>query len=493
MFPIRLGTGAEFTALRDALLACDYTEAAICSRFKISCVPEFPTEGPAVTSEEPADTLGLLVRLFLEGGAISSSAASRLPMAALEPLGLVRPLGERILGTVMLYPTRGLHIASDRSRPVGNEELLSDVVYPAIVPNTALFLDYVPPGKCDAFLDLCAGTGIAALVAAQKDAAHAWAFDITARATHFAEFNRRLNDIPNVTACEGDLYAPAGGQTFDRIVAHPPYLPVYRPHYLFDSGGQDGEQVVRRMVEDLPGYLRPGGKFYALTMGSDRERPFEHRLRQWLGAAAPDFDIALLVRKTMSASAYAADVVVLQKGSADDIAGWRELFEQWDVRALVYGVVVIQRRTGDRPVFTVRRDVGPKTGPAECAWLVDWATAALDASKVLPMKPRARDNVSLKVEHRFSGGEWQPESYRLVSEYPFRATMKCESWAPHLLTIANGSHTIQELLAQLKSSEALPQTVAPIEFAPVVAAMICSGFLEVDEFKLPVANTADAR
>jgi hypothetical protein len=246
------------------------------------------------------------------------------------------------------------------------------------------------------------------------------------------------------------------------------------------------------MVEDLPGYLRPGGQFFALTMGSDREKPFEHRLRQWLGAAAPDFDIAFLVRKTISASAYAADVVVLQKGSADDIAGWRELFEQWDVRALVYGVVVIQRRTGDRPVFTVRRDVGPKTGPAECAWLVEWATAALDASKVLPMKPRARDNASLKVEHRFAGGEWQPESYRLVSEYPFRATMKCESWPPHLLTIANGSHTIQELLDQLKSSEALPQTVASIEFAPVVAAMICSGFLEVDEFKLPAANTADA-
>jgi hypothetical protein len=77
MFPIRLGSDAEFTALREALLGWEYTEAAICSRFKISCVPDFPTEGPAVTNEELADTLGLLVRLFLEGGAISSSAASR--------------------------------------------------------------------------------------------------------------------------------------------------------------------------------------------------------------------------------------------------------------------------------------------------------------------------------------------------------------------------------------------------------------------------------
>src|SRR5439155_22250135 len=117
----------------------------------------------------------------------------------------------------------------------------------------------------------------------------------------FADFNRRINGISNFVASAGDLYEPAGGLTFDRIVAHPPYVPVYRPQLIFDSGGQDGEQIVRRIIEGLPRYLRPGGRFTALTMGSDRgdsdqgrsdrDHPFEHRLREWLGSREAEFDV----------------------------------------------------------------------------------------------------------------------------------------------------------------------------------------------------------
>lgn len=489
MFPILLGSDAEFSALRDALLACDYTEAAICSRFHIHRVSELRLEGsPAPDTCGLNDVVRLLVHLLIEGAALQPSSASPLPIRELESLGLVTVHPDRIVANVLLYPTRHLYIVSDRTRPAEGDPLLDDIVYPAIVPNTDLFLDHLPPGANDAFLDLCAGTGIAALVAAQSGARHAWAFDITARSTHFAEFNRRLNALPNVTAAEGDLYQPAaddtGDQTFDRIVAHPPYLPVYRPRFVFDSGGQDGEQIVRRIVEGLPRYLRPGGKFFALTMGSDRDQPFEHRLRDWLGADAGEFDVAFIVRKTISPHDYSADAVLMHKGSLQDIAGWRDLFAEWGVRSLAYGFVVIQRRQRDRAVFTVRHDSGPKTGPAECAWLIEWTTAALDTQKLLAMKPHARDNASLRVEHRFAAGAWNPESYRLASEYPFSSTMNIEPWAPHLLTIANGTSTIRKLLDQLKSAGGLPDSVEPEEFARVVAAMVSAGFLEVDECKI---------
>jgi SAM-dependent methyltransferase len=447
MFPIRLGTDADFTALREALRAC---EAAL---------------------QQPA-----AVRLFIDGATIDRSAVSSLPIPELETLGLISTVADRIVANVMLYRTRGLLIVSDRNQPKENDSSPppEDIVYPANIANTCLFLDHIPPGTSDAFLDLCAGTGIAALAAAQSGATHAWAFDITARSTHFAEFNRRLNGISNVTPARGDLYEPAGDQTFDRIVAHPPYLPVYRPRFVFDSGGQDGEQIVRRIVEGLPKYLRPGGKFYALTMGSDREQPFEHRLREWLGEAASEFDIAFVVRKTVSPREYSADAVVAHKGAAADISGWRALFEQWGVRALVYGFVVIQRRSSDRPVFTVRRDAGPNTGPEELAWLVEWETRALDAQKLLSAKPRASQNASLQVEHRFIEGAWQPESHRLRSEYPFIASIRTEPWAAHLLTLANGSLTVAELLDQL------PGSANPIEFARAVAAMVSAGFLDLD-------------
>jgi len=481
MFPIRLGSDAEFKALREALQSRDYTEPAICKSFNIARTSELRTAADFDPVDDPTDVLRILVRLFIGGCSINSKAAANLPMRELASLGLISTDDDQVQSTVMLYPTHGVYIVSDRNLETPDQ----DVVYPAIVPNTDLFLNHIPRSTCDAFLDLCAGTGVAALVAAQTGARHAWSFDITARSTHFAEFNRRLNGIANVTPAEGDLYDPAGDQTFDRIVAHPPYLPVYRQHYVFDSGGQDGEQIVRRIVEGLPRYLRPGGRFYALTMGSDREKPFENRLREWLGDSAPEFDVAFVVRRTLSPRDYAAEAVITHKGSVEDLAGWRELFTQWGVRSLVYGLVVIQRRDRDRPIFTIRRDAGPNTGPPECAWLIEWATAACDLNVILNARPRAGKNASLRVDHSLAEGKWQPRSYRLESAYPFSATMRAEPWTAHLLTIADGSLTTSELRDRLISEGTLAETTEPIEFARITAAMIFAGVLELDDYRLP--------
>ncbi len=475
MFPIRLGTGAEFTALRESLLACGYTEPAIFERFQINRLSELRG-----MPNEPTDSVRALVWLFIEGGILPPSAASQLPLADLDALGLLSVTPERIAATVMLYPVRGLYIASDRSQPLEGAATPDDVVYPAIVPNTESFLDYLPATPCDALLDLCAGTGVAALMAARDGARHAWAFDITPRCTHFAEFNRRLNAIANMTPAQGDLYDPAGDLTFDRIVVHPPYLPVFRPHFVFDSGGQDGEQIVKRIVQGLPKYLRPGGRFYALTMGSDREQPFENRLREWLGADAGEFDVAFIVRRTISPHDYSAEMVLLHNGAAEDITGWRELFKQWGVKALSYGIVVLQRRAANRPVFTVRREAGPRTGPAEVEWLLGWSTTSLDTQALPALKPHTRQGVSLRISHRFAEKEWRLESYRVESEYPFKEGMRVEPWTAQLLTIADGSLTIEELLERLKSEEFLPSSIAPLDFVRAVAAMVSTGFLELD-------------
>ena len=49
--------------------------------------------------------------------------------------------------------------------------------------------------------------------------------------------------------------------------------------------GKTGSRSSGRVVEGLPRYLRPGGKFYALLMATDREgEEFEQRIRKWLGA-----------------------------------------------------------------------------------------------------------------------------------------------------------------------------------------------------------------
>jgi len=488
--PLHLGTDAEFAALRSALADAGYTEPGICQRLGLQKISQFEFavehRPPSRPFAENPDALDLLIRLFLENESVRRDIAHALPLDLLSALGLTVPRAaapELLAGTVMLHPLSGLYIVSDRPSPIeGNERRPpDDFVYPAMIPNTQLFLDLIPPAPCDAFLDLCAGTGIAALVAARDGAAHAYSYDITQRSTVFAEFNRRFNGITNFTASQGDLYEPAGDLTFDRIVAHPPYVPVYRPQLIFDSGGQDGEEIVRRIIEGLPRYLRPGGRFYALTMGSDRDHPFEHRLREWLGPAEGDFDVAFVKRLTRTPREWAAESVIGKRGAVTDIADWRKFFENLHVKALQYGFLMIQRRAVERPVFTARRQLGPRTGPDEHSWLFNWETdaASREPAWILGLYPRAVAGIRLRVDHGFANGDWIPDAYLLETDYPFNSELPAQAWTAHLLTRADGSSTTSELLDQLKADGALhPETPADA-FAEMIATLVSGGFLQV--------------
>lgn len=488
--PLRLGTDDEFSALRSVLHAAGYTEHAICERLGLQNISQFRFRAECRTQPRPAaenrDTLDLFIRLFLDSEPLEQDTARALPLELLTALGLVvHHIADPGLlsGTVLLHPLHGLYIVSDRPSPIEGDERRppDDFVYPALIPNTQLFLDLIQPGPCDAFLDLCAGTGIAALLAARDGAAHAYSCDITQRSTVFAEFNRRLNGIANLTASQGDLYEAAGDLTFDRIVAHPPYVPVYRPSLIFDSGGQDGEQIVRRIIEGLPRYLRPGGRFYALTMGSDREHPFEQRLREWLGEAEGEFDVAFINRLTRTPRDWASESVISKKGSVNDIADWRAFFESLHVSALVYGLVMIQRREKNRPVFTLRRQTGSNTGPSEHTRLFEWETALVthDSAWLMGLRPRSTPDARFHVEHRLGDREWVPESYRLEIDHPFASGLRAQAWTAHLLARADGSMTAVELLERLIADGALHPATPTDAFAEMLATLISGGFLAV--------------
>src|ERR1051326_3143708 len=236
MFP-RNGSDAEFARLRGALGALDYTEAAVCRRLGLERMSGFVVEGSTHQQKQPEDPLGVLIWLLMEGQSVTRAAAGNIPIAELEALGLLRPLpadAEQVCSTVLLHPLRDLLIVSDRARPVPGDSSPppADFVYPAIVATTERYLSMVRFEPCDAFLDLCSGTGIAGLVAARSGARHVWASDITARSTQFAAFNRRLNVISNFTPVCGDLYEPVGDLTFDCIAAHVPYVPVFRQNMI---------------------------------------------------------------------------------------------------------------------------------------------------------------------------------------------------------------------------------------------------------------------
>jgi hypothetical protein len=136
---------------------------------------------------------------------------------------------------------------------------------------------------------------------------------------------------------------------------------------VYHDGGSDGESIVRRIIEELPRRLKPGGVYYMLAMGSDRvDAPLERRIREWLGEAGSDFDVALTPEKSMAPEEFAKTASLKSQTPQDDMEKWAEMFKSLKVSHLVYGVVLIQRREQPRNVFTVRRQVGPKTSSGPC-------------------------------------------------------------------------------------------------------------------------------
>jgi release factor glutamine methyltransferase len=120
----------------------------------------------------------------------------------------------------------------------------------------------LPPGG--SVLELCAGTGLAAIMAARAHGGRATTVDVSRRAQLTARLNGLLNGVP-VSARRGDLLDPVAGETFDLIVSNPPYVPAASdelpgrgPARAWDAG-RDGRAFLDRICAQAPAFLAPGG------------------------------------------------------------------------------------------------------------------------------------------------------------------------------------------------------------------------------------------
>ncbi len=495
------GSEEQILELRQLLDAAGYNEPAVCRRLGLKRLAEFQLDAekrePLAPPVEPID---ILIRLFLAGEYVSRSLASDLlkpeGLSVLERNGFLHSGGpdDHCFGPVAVYPVAGLYIASDRwSNPnAAPFETPDDAVYPAFIRTTRHFLELLPNGACENLLDLCAGTGIAALVAAKNGARQAWSSDITERCSIFAEFNRRLNAIPNLSVVTSDLYQSLNGQTFDRIVAHPPYVPSLSPKWIFYSGGEDGEQVTRGIVEGLPRHLRDGGTFCCVTMGTDRTgRPLEWRLRDWLGDAESQFDIALFVVWSMDPETFSMRSSPLEVRGQMEVQAWREQFKRLGVESLAHGLIVIRRRNNAQRTFTIRRHAGTSIARAQWEWLTNWQTAATSAAMpgvVLDSPLHRGPGAELKVTHRIVGDTWETDGFRLRTERPLPFECEAQPWMAHLISLCDGVSTGRQFYTTLIENGSIPSDAPLEEFAEALASLVSAGFVEVEGFRSPQAT-----
>jgi len=170
-------------------------------------------------------------------------------------------------------------------------------------------------GRVQRALDLCTGSGcLAVLLALALPAGEVDAVDISPDALDVARRNVADYELePRVHVLQSDLFDGLKGRRYDLIVSNPPYVAAAemaglpeeycREPALALAGGNDGLDVVRRILAQARAHLKPRGVI-VIEVGSGRtavETAFPELSPTWLETSAGGDQVFLLERDQLPA------------------------------------------------------------------------------------------------------------------------------------------------------------------------------------------------
>lgn len=426
-----------------------------------------------------------LFYLFV-GGRAPLERCSAVPLQDLQSAGLIEVAAGIVSATVRVRPMFGLYVLSDLERP----EIAADFVFAPDDPDSLGLLAFLPMDACGSFLEACGGSGAAALASAAHCAQHAWSTDISERCTTFARRSAALSGLDNFTALTGDTYQPVAGHSFDRIALNPPFIPGLSQHLIGRDGGQDGEQITRKHIEELHGLLNPEGRLYGRCMVSDRTgEPFEQRMRRWLGPHSSEYDVAIHVCGCIAPSSFLLTSLSSGRAKPQEIPRWEDQFRQLQIERFLMAAFVIQRIGFSRPVFTVRRDEGPYSTSNELEWLLALHTARATYGPALLLQSPLHANPALALHTLQLPQDSGWAVHRMTAEvvHPYAVKRDIEALDAHLLALLRQPRTGLELYHAVRGEEVM-ESLTPESFAARLGQLAGAGFLFIEGLEPPAAQ-----
>lgn len=210
-----------------------------------------------------------------------------------------------------------------------------------------------PLSPVERVLDLGTGSGVQAL--AQADcAAHVVATDLHPRAVALARATLAANGVDNVELRTGAWFDPVAGETFDRIVANPPFV-VGLPEvgHVYRDSGLSLDGATELVVSQAPNYLAADGT--ACILGAwvhTLDQPWQNRVASWLPPTGVSAWVLQrdVVDPGMYVSTWLKDESLdpRSRAAVERTQRWLDHFDEHHVHAIGFGWVVL-REIGDAP------------------------------------------------------------------------------------------------------------------------------------------------
>lgn len=337
--PTILDQRRRMTDFADELQRCGYDLASCAKRFHV-----FPRLGvnfwnilrPHWTPkyEDPVDTL---LELFIDGHQVAvdrlrAHVSSAFVDTAVE-MRLAVKNGGFLESKICLFPCYGKYVVTDRAT---KNTSINQVMW--LWGESFILGGLVNRSQRRRAIDLGTGSGVHAILASDH-CDKVVAVDINPRAIEFARFNGALNGIDNIEFVLSDLFNSVES-TCDLLVANPPYAPdsAARAGDNFWSGGVEGSDILRRIIEAIPTRLdRDGASHIIALYPNPRGTTIRDHFDRWLGGTLDRYEVLdhtwpvphyqdMLSEKPFSGdkSAWRFGVVSLRRSNSGN-GWWREV------------------------------------------------------------------------------------------------------------------------------------------------------------------------
>lgn len=266
---------------------------------------------------------------------------------AIETGSVVKPEGYVILPVGKLFL-----IVSLPSCYRNAKKKISDIY---IGSDSTKLMKYVKKEKYNKVLDLCAGSGVQGLNIVDY-ANKVVEVELNDVAYSTANLNGKMNGISSekYEVRKGDLYSCAN-ERFDCIISNPPFVPVPKDIVfpLCGDGGEDGLDLVRRIVAGYDEHLETCGKAYmVLECIGDEEKPYVvDCMKEFLKRGI--INVSLINRQQIEFQADASAKIAIEIYNDPEnydkyYNSWMDMFNRTNA-VYIYPVIIEYIKT-DRPL-----------------------------------------------------------------------------------------------------------------------------------------------
>jgi SAM-dependent methyltransferase len=324
-------------------------------------------------------------------------------------------------------------------------------------------------------LDLGCGAGVQALLAADHSRTVV-ATDRNPRALGMTRLGAVLNGS-EIDCRAGDLLDPVAGEQFDLVVSNPPFVIGPRARYTYRDAGLAGDEVSRRLVQEIPALLAPGGHAVLLVNWLHVQgESGDDRIRSWFDGTGVD---GWVVQRELAAP---EDYVTAWLRDTDQ-AEFDSRYDEWvdalsGIDAVAFGVVALHRRT-DGLSPEVRLDVVDQ--PVAETWgeevVAHFARRPLRDTDLSALRLRLRADVRLHEVGTRGDGGWSTDTRWLQQEAGLRWNGVLDAYGASLLAACDGTVPMGALVALLAAATGLDGDEAMRQISPVIHRLVAQGFL----------------